>query len=551
MAFIRRGFPRGFFAVYSVDIGSGPLTTGTLLTASVTGLQGGEVVTYQWTDDGVNITGATASTYTATIGTDGIADASSIRCVVTIDGQDYTSSSRQITAASSAPTISIDSIGPQDATTGAVPFEYTLDTDDTVEFLLVRSSASNPVAGDFNGGQSGPDVHDLGPVALTAAGSTGNLTGPNGINGDWRLWALTTGSTTPVSSAVVTIDSRAVVLSSPTGTQTGSTTADGSVSADRAFGTLYAGAWPTSAPPADDAAIEAGTGATYHTSAATASGVNNFSATGLTASTEYRWHFVVRYPSDQLGTSAQSAAFTTAAGSSIEFATAGFGEDTASGATASITATGATLGAAVASRQFLCWFSGRMSGVPVAGDWQARAINGAVTQTTELFLDAPSRFAVQIGFVIDLPTGTGTDDFIFELNGGAQTIDGGTFSIIRMTDNPTLTVSTVEFNAAATGGAPETLTPSININANDGVFLSAACHISPGVRALGAGTISWSSATSPAPTAIIDGGSFNGGGSTAIVEPGSLPATTPYQATATFDELVAGNDSSALIVRAS
>jgi len=60
---------------FPVSIGSGSVTTGTLLTATVSNLVGGETVTYQWTDDGVNIAGATAQTYTPTIGVDGVADA--------------------------------------------------------------------------------------------------------------------------------------------------------------------------------------------------------------------------------------------------------------------------------------------------------------------------------------------------------------------------------------------------------------------------------------------------------------------------------------------
>ena len=112
MAGLCIGFGVGFgrrntlSASFSVSIGAGPFTTGALLTATVNGLQGGETVTYQWTDDGVNITGATASTYTAAIGTDGIADASQIRCVATVDGTPYTSSAREIRyAAGTAPAV--------------------------------------------------------------------------------------------------------------------------------------------------------------------------------------------------------------------------------------------------------------------------------------------------------------------------------------------------------------------------------------------------------------------------------------------------------------
>ena len=84
-------------SLYSVSIGSGPFTTGTELTATVNGLVGGETVTYQWTDDGVNITGATSSTYTPAIGTDSVADASNIGVTIIVDsGDPITSSAREI-----------------------------------------------------------------------------------------------------------------------------------------------------------------------------------------------------------------------------------------------------------------------------------------------------------------------------------------------------------------------------------------------------------------------------------------------------------------------
>jgi hypothetical protein len=90
-----------------VSIGVGGFITGTLLTATVTGLVGGETITYQWTDDGANISGRTSATYTPAIGTDGVANASLIRCVVTVDGgAPILSSGRQIQyAAGTAPAI--------------------------------------------------------------------------------------------------------------------------------------------------------------------------------------------------------------------------------------------------------------------------------------------------------------------------------------------------------------------------------------------------------------------------------------------------------------
>jgi len=92
---------------YSVSIGSGPVETGTLLTATVSGLSGGEAVTYEWKDDGVAIPGATSSTYTAAIGADGVADASAISVTCTVDaGPEFNSASREIRyAVGTAPAI--------------------------------------------------------------------------------------------------------------------------------------------------------------------------------------------------------------------------------------------------------------------------------------------------------------------------------------------------------------------------------------------------------------------------------------------------------------
>lgn len=89
-------------ANYSVTIGSGFVTTGATLTASINNLQGGEVITYQWQDDGVNIAGATASTYAPAIGVSSVADASAITCDVTIDGDVFSSGPRTIVYAGGA-----------------------------------------------------------------------------------------------------------------------------------------------------------------------------------------------------------------------------------------------------------------------------------------------------------------------------------------------------------------------------------------------------------------------------------------------------------------
>ncbi len=54
------------------------------LTINISGLVGGETITYQWKEDDVNISGATSSTFTPDIGTN-VSDLGVLKCTVTID----------------------------------------------------------------------------------------------------------------------------------------------------------------------------------------------------------------------------------------------------------------------------------------------------------------------------------------------------------------------------------------------------------------------------------------------------------------------------------
>lgn len=122
-----------------------------------------------------------------------------------------------------------------------------------------------------------------------------------------------------VSSAQFTTevapDVTAPVLSSPTGTQTGSATADLSVTSDEANGTLYVSVLPSaSAAPAAAAFIAGTTGGVYTSSDVTpTAGVNNFSATGLAASTAYKAHFFHEDSSGNDSNVVSSSEFTTTA----------------------------------------------------------------------------------------------------------------------------------------------------------------------------------------------------------------------------------------------
>lgn len=91
---------------------------------------------------------------------------------------------------------------------------------------------------------------------------------------------------------VTAIDVTAPVLSSPTDAANGSTGGTLSVSTNESGGTLY-GFVSTSATPPSGADLKAGTGAVWSgNQAVSGTGVQNMSATGLTASTAYYAHFL-------------------------------------------------------------------------------------------------------------------------------------------------------------------------------------------------------------------------------------------------------------------
>lgn len=101
-------------------------------------------------------------------------------------------------------------------------------------------------------------------------------------------------------------DTTPPTLSSPTGTATGATTATGTVSTNEANGTLY---YVTTVN-----ATETGTTVKAGSSqAVTATGVQNVSRTGLTASTTYRHHYLHRDAAGNDSTVSSSATFTTSA----------------------------------------------------------------------------------------------------------------------------------------------------------------------------------------------------------------------------------------------
>lgn len=134
------------------------------------------------------------------------------------------------------------------------------------------------------------------------------------------------GGTSPTQVSIIALalkpaaagDTTPPTLSSPTGAQTGSATASGGVTTDEGNGTLY-GVVSTSGTAPTSAQVRAGqthtgSAAAYASNqSVTSTGAKGFSATGLSASTTYYWHFTQRDAASNDSLVVSSASFTTAA----------------------------------------------------------------------------------------------------------------------------------------------------------------------------------------------------------------------------------------------
>lgn len=128
----------------------------------------------------------------------------------------------------------------------------------------------------------------------------------SGVDTDFLYSAIGTGAT-----AFADLLPIPAVLSGEGRTVTGSTTATGVVTTDKTTGILYA-VVTTSATPPSEAAIVAGTGATYATSVTVSSaGEKTFNATGLAASANYHWHFLHYAAATGASNIATTTLFTT------------------------------------------------------------------------------------------------------------------------------------------------------------------------------------------------------------------------------------------------
>ncbi len=212
--------------------------------------------------------------------------------------------------------------GPTATQTGSstANLAVTSDTAGGTIYFIVTTNSSTPTAAQIIAGHdsTGSAAAFASTIASPVVGS--NASSATSLAASTTYYAMfvqsTAGGNSNVSiSSSTTTTVAPAVLSAPTGTQTGATTATLSSTTDQASGTLYAIVTTNSGTPTA-AQIIAGTDSTgsaaaYSSSTTPSSGANSFSATGLTGSTVYYAMFV---QTDAGGNSnvSISSSFTTA-----------------------------------------------------------------------------------------------------------------------------------------------------------------------------------------------------------------------------------------------
>jgi hypothetical protein len=301
---------------------SGTTSIGNVLTSTTGTWTGSPTITYayQWTRAGSNIAGATASTYTLVT-----ADVSTMIAVTVTATNGLGSVGATATAVgpiSGAAALGAPTLDLAAASDSGSSSTDNITNDTTPEIII--TFAVPLVAGDIvHVLDGGSEVNAHVVTALEAGSTTIALTGVSPLtNGSHSLTAHQErgGTAGTISSAlVITVDTTGPVLSSPTGTQTGSSTATGTVSTDTGNGTLF---WTadTSASPPSAAQIVAGQKASgaaadaFGSQAVSGTGVQSVPVTTLTGSTTYYLNYAHRDNVANVSSASQAAPLTTAAG---------------------------------------------------------------------------------------------------------------------------------------------------------------------------------------------------------------------------------------------
>jgi hypothetical protein len=241
-----------------------------------------------------------------------------------------------------APTLAWDDQGTD--TTPDFVISFAVDSIEVGDVVRIHRSADSGFGSPTETDSDPLDAADV--LALTINFASGVV-----ADGTWYYRArLMRGALLSPWSAteIVTIDATAPTLSSPTGTQTGQTTASLSVSTNEGNGTLY---WvvDTSATPPSAAQVKAGQdngGAAADdagSQAVSTTGVQSITggATGLTAATGYYAYYMHEDANGNQSSVAASSQFTTAAGA-VDLTY--LGTDVSGTNAASYTFTGVSLG---------------------------------------------------------------------------------------------------------------------------------------------------------------------------------------------------------------
>lgn len=235
-----------------------------------------------------------------------------------------TSSSFTTPADSTAPTLS----SPSASETGDTTASLSVSSDEAngTLYWVVTQSATGPSAAQIKAGQdhTGAAADDNGSQSVTATGTqNANSTGLAEQTTYYAHFmhedAAANQSTVATSASFTTdatADTTAPILTSPSGSATGTTAANVSVSTDEANGTAY---WviTQSATPPSKAQVKAGqdhTGSAADAAdsvAVSSTGAQNDSATGLTAATTYYVHWMHEDAAANQSDVATSSSFMT------------------------------------------------------------------------------------------------------------------------------------------------------------------------------------------------------------------------------------------------
>lgn len=200
---------------------------------------------------------------------------------------------------------------------------YTVSKASTLRYL-VNSSATQLTAAIIKSQVLAASPAVFGTIAVVSGPNVTSANLAPLANGDWYIHAMAedagtlTGVATPIGFSKA-VSATAPTLTSPTATQTGATTATGTISTNEANGVLYR-VLTTSATSPSAAQIKLGqnhTGASAAASgnaAVTATGVQNVTYTGLTASTTYYAYYMHENAGALQSNVSAAASITTAAG---------------------------------------------------------------------------------------------------------------------------------------------------------------------------------------------------------------------------------------------